>query len=983
MSIPPSELIGSCVLGALFATQIGHTGGDYARFRVQPDPTNLVPQTHFYQPGAHKISSRLTSVTQSSGGIQPRANPLLGAPLATFCYGGIDPGAVHPQLTLIQGPVDAYEMPVGQSQAYAPNFIGAANLGGTTADPNQTPDFNDTGDVFGVGTGRNDFPTIPSVSGAPPFKVTSPLTTWNIWQIANIKDTVKAGITYTHGFGPNFPTGADQQGPRIRQHVSQDGQCAVVVTAQNTSAQVERIYPIAKDLCYQDGAMIYYPPTTNKLQVAPRPIKARGGSNCGFQLHFTHSRLSAMASGHSGKVTGGIQIFWGPQELPKKGGTVITNFRLDLLPGQIPELQFVNPRTGAYDTFPVKGPIFGDGEFSVYIHYVGPIMLIGFTPSTTDWNAFVPPVSDQDPHQTYSVNVPETAKLIMNFDNITSTFIYGPSAFSNYHPEHLVNQTNVNNNDDHGHVKVQFTVPDNDAFSNEAALAADFIAGQYHARDIAAFGLRSDGTPTVYRDPREAPGERVVSFRKIKHVSNPKSQHRTVLAEIRFESTIEGPQYHYVGGLRPDLLQTGGDVGLGAPGGATMPLVRDLPWGDISDFLTTWVVDFNYEGDNVSILKGIATVTLQNLTSTPRGRQIQAALEENMLGITLGAGQGSSKPYFQGQITSVVLTETAAGSTTVLTCQDIATVILERTLFPMQIVFTGSRYGKIIATCIAAAGLYDWYQPTSAQPLVNALSVHLGTKEVSACLANNVRGANKNEYIFGKIRSVLGIVIGPNALPAFFWDPNIGKLRLEWKQNLDFVDTIQGLGQRDPVTGETPLPNGLHGVMSNGGYQVTTNTDSLMTQFELYGRSSQAQVPMSTSRFFADALGEVSYQILRNMIGPSSGSTTPPELGYVGYRRSFRVQEGSRDFPDQTTLDTFANDLSRYARQTFQKLHFTVYVTQPLTIYGRFRVLTFDTIGGTDQTDLYLYSQIKYTFTKNINLITADIEGIRTCYEPR
>ncbi|MFM9598165.1 hypothetical protein ACKI1O_53905, partial [Streptomyces scabiei] len=58
---------------------------------------------------------------------------------------------------------------------------------------------------------------------------------------------------------------------------------------------------------------LYYPKTTNDNVSGgpdPRDIKARGGTNSGFQMHFSHSSLG-QSTNTQGELNGGIKIKWG------------------------------------------------------------------------------------------------------------------------------------------------------------------------------------------------------------------------------------------------------------------------------------------------------------------------------------------------------------------------------------------------------------------------------------------------------------------------------------------------------------------------------------------------------------------------------------------------------------------------------------------------------------------------------------------------
>ena len=104
MSFEPKEYKVKCLLGAVFAPDIGFVNENAARSRVSKDSANLIPQTYYLRgnyagetAGKPVVTQRLRSVLQNSGGLMPAPNPYIGAPMDTFVYGGLAPDDNHPQ----------------------------------------------------------------------------------------------------------------------------------------------------------------------------------------------------------------------------------------------------------------------------------------------------------------------------------------------------------------------------------------------------------------------------------------------------------------------------------------------------------------------------------------------------------------------------------------------------------------------------------------------------------------------------------------------------------------------------------------------------------------------------------------------------------------------------------------------------------------------------------------------------------------------
>ncbi|MGQ4828174.1 hypothetical protein, partial [Enterococcus faecalis] len=63
-----------------------------------------------------------------------------------------------------------------------------------------------------------------------------------------------------------------------------------------------------------------------------------------------------------------------------------------------PELYYYLPENVTEDNsktlwqkIPLQGPLFGTGQYSVYVHYNGPQMMIGFDADPSQWNVIYPP----------------------------------------------------------------------------------------------------------------------------------------------------------------------------------------------------------------------------------------------------------------------------------------------------------------------------------------------------------------------------------------------------------------------------------------------------------------------------------------------------------------------------------------------------------------------------------------------------------------
>jgi hypothetical protein len=118
------------------------------------------------------------------------------------------------------------------------------------------------------------------------------------------------------------------------------------------------------------------------------------------------------------------------------------------------------------EQFSISGPIFGpsnaSGSYQVFVHYAGPVMLIGFSPDVSSWNCMSPILADErvDDENTHFVPyISEKAIIKIKFQHISAKFNYSPIAFNNYHPENLELDGFNDAIEDLGFIKADFTAP--------------------------------------------------------------------------------------------------------------------------------------------------------------------------------------------------------------------------------------------------------------------------------------------------------------------------------------------------------------------------------------------------------------------------------------------------------------------------------------------------------------------------------------------
>ena len=965
----PRELQVKCVMGAVNLPESGYLSGTHARDLVQKDPSNLIPASFYHQADNALKSQRLNSVPQSAGGLIPEVNMQIGAPKATFAYGAINTTEVHPTLNLIKAASVSIANPsiVYILDPSAPVADISQTVGGGTDVPPSPPE--------SYAFPSPQYPFIPSVATAP-FSSNTPNLTYNIWQqtINGDQAALNKLLKYTIYYGvTNY---LDQNMVHLNTNIDSSGGASITVHAQGQTTVLERLFPIADDLAYT-GTSLYYP-NVNGTAIPPDKIKAKGGDNCGFWVHFDHSDIPPQTQSDGSRKTGGMIINWGG------GGdeSTIHNFSLILIPGQIPKLYYLLPKgvpipTGSnvvasgsdsWIEFSLNGATFGDGEFDVFVHFVGPNMLIGFDSNVNGWNCFSPLSFNQNAktssfNKYYEPHIPRNSKINIVFSNVMSTFTYSPICFNNFHPENLANggKSKI------GYVRTNFTVPKTYlGFALENDINTYF---QSHRSPPTNFNSNDFLTqPTIYGDWRRKDAELYYVEDANQTTINTADGYPDVVitGNVFYDTTIEGPQFIHIRNFRPDSSpRTPTDV---------MVPIWDK-YSDISSYVVSCHINTSMEGKNSSILQSTAEISLKNMDNTAIGAQIQNAISGSETGITFSAGyDGSINNFFEGIVQNVKVTHTNEGTITTLTCSDIATRVFNDTRFKVLFRFGGRTFQGIITDVIDMSGLGEFFKlraklTNGNDDFYTVLERNLAFRSYNEALAQQVLFATTLKFISSVLYPAIELTIGKNVLPALYWDPQAHTLNLDRREELP-VDNIYFVGTSTPDN-INYLPNNYstreHGVIF-GEWHEETDVSILASELHVYGSAYDGHA-INFDADFPYALGTTALASMKNL-------STAMDLGYVGRQKS--VWHDARNiYGSRSGINDLGADLTQIVRNTYTKVNFEVYATQPFTHMGQFQILTF--IGGSDYTttSTYYYKSVSYDINVNENTIKSKIEGER------
>ena len=95
----------------------------------------------------------------------------------------------------------------------------------------------------------------------------------------------------------------------------------------------------------------------------------------------------------------------------------------------------MHPIKKEYIPIHLKGPSLSDGEINVYVHFVGPIMLVGFNEDPLDWNVFSAVQDDNQSEQYLYPYIDVDASIALLINNMTTHFQYSPLAFNNFNKD--------------------------------------------------------------------------------------------------------------------------------------------------------------------------------------------------------------------------------------------------------------------------------------------------------------------------------------------------------------------------------------------------------------------------------------------------------------------------------------------------------------------------------------------------------------------
>jgi hypothetical protein len=348
LSPDPRQLKTKVTLSIMNAPESGFFSGEYTAATATKSQDNLnvlnydFEPTYTYSNGITeaKYSRRLRVLSSLQNARIPEVNTAISASSCTFAFGAIVPGEVDPVLNRIKGP----------TTGYSPVFVDNPTQGSVSS---QSENFNDL---------SQHVPKIPFTNNG------NELTTYNIWHLTD-------GATEAYKYIGPAVSGVNTGTLRTVKDPVNGAQ--VEVTSERTNTTIKRIFATEYDAVYQNGAAVYNPDGTTEA------IKARGNyGNNGFHINFSASNMQQNSSA--------IKISVNPQVA---NNNFINDFFIEFKIDSKPVLKIYDPYSQSYIVqTDLIAPVLDKtnmNSYDVYVHFVGPNLLIGFSPDITRWNTII------------------------------------------------------------------------------------------------------------------------------------------------------------------------------------------------------------------------------------------------------------------------------------------------------------------------------------------------------------------------------------------------------------------------------------------------------------------------------------------------------------------------------------------------------------------------------------------------------------------
>ena len=947
LSPDPRQLKTKVTLSIMNAPESGFFSGEYSATTATKSQDNLnvlnydFEPTNTYSNGVTeaKYSRRLKVLSSLQNARIPEVNTAISASSCTFAFGAIVPGETDPVLNRLRGPSDGY----------SPNFIDSPKQGTVNSPAENFSDLS------------QHVPRIPFVNSG------NVLTTYNIWHL------VDGGTDAYKYIGPAV---SEANTGTLRTVKDAVNGAQVEVTSERTNTIIKRIFPTAYDSVYEENAVIYNPDGTSE------PIKARGKyGNNGFHINFSASNMQ--------QNTSAIKILVSPQVI---NDNFINDFFIEFKIDSKPVLKIFDPYTQDYIIqTDLIAPVLDKtnmNSYDVYVHFVGPNLLVGFSPDITRWNTVIN-FSGRE------VYCPPQTDVFISLSNTNLKFRYSAIIFNHF------------NNNQTASSKKNYLVAEFKYSKKKLAKAGSLIDATYSSFEKASYRINSSPQNTGYNTSN--PLDKNISYFadlrlfgpqfKITDSGEPLAKssdldRQTLYLKLTYNCTIEGPAFLQIEIPHPAVLASTGQFpdlnGSGTSGDYTFvdPVLSNLfiDVGDITSWCETWSVNCTAALSNLSRIEKTATITLKNIDSL-EGQKFINAIENNLLCVSIDAGyvQGNLYPYFQGFITSTTYSRKGNDSTFTLTCQDIATFVLENLYFDKNLLIAGMRHDFAIDSIMACSGFWSYYLRNNFDfqngGFIYGIDLRLNSNSVNN---QDLIKLNPLDKIYEKLSKLLERLNNPYSLPTFRWAERYG-FKLECRNN--YVDNdLKFTGLNPAGTAYifdsnssnygnfmNNFQSDIHGLLVDE-YTIKTNVQGLSAGVRVFGVAMTGFLADERFSPFSASIDNLSKEVQANLIDYLQNAPFTSQDPYVGFKKYLVWSTQRNEIPDQEVLKRITDSIELVSKTPISSISFQCYVAKPLNFHGKFMINVFQgqTVNATDQ---YVYTSVDYNYDKGNNLITATVQG--------
>ncbi len=959
LSPDPRQLKTKVTLSIMNAPESGFFSGEYSATTASKSQDNLNVLNYDFEPSytyengdtESKYSKRLRVLSSLQNARIPEINTVISASSCTFAFGAIVPGEVDPVLDRLKGPPSA---------DYNPIFKDQATQGSVSSQADQS---------------EKNVPKIPFTG------LGNVLTTYNIWNLVN---GTEEAIKYVGPFNTSSNSGTLKT---VKDPVYG---AQVELASQGTFSSIKRIFPTSFDAIYQNGAQIYNPDNS-----PPEPILARGvNGNNGFHINFSLTNMDI--------DTSAVRIVIKPQV---SNTDYINDFYIDFKINSKPVLNIYDPNIKKYITqTDLIAPVLDNNtknSYDVYIHFVGPNLLIGFSPDITKWNTVIN-FSGRE------VFCPPATDVFINVNNVNIKFRYSAIIFNNYNENQPINKRK-------NYITAEFRYSAKKIPTNRLQAFLNVVKKSF---EKASYRINNNPRNTGFNDTPNPlnpsanvnPIDKNISyFADLRLIGNqfeditefhapnytsadPDKQ--TVLFKITYKTTIEGPAFLQCEVPHPGELAKEGfsDIGQGSGAGDykfVNPILNQLFYdvGDITSWVENWSVNCVAGLSNLSKIGKSANIILKNIDSE-EGRKFINAIENNLICVSIDAGyvQGSLYPFFQGFITNTTYSRKGNDSTFTLTCQDIGTFVLENLYFDKNMMIAGMRHDLAIDSIMACTGFWSYYFRNNTDALnggfIRGIDLRLNSNSTNN---QDLIKLNPLDRIYDKLGKLLERLNNPYSLPTFRWAERYGFI-LECRNN--YVDNdlkftgLNSAGTAYDFQSNDLNPNGyldrfqkdVHGLLVDD-YTIRTDVKNLSSGVRVFGvamtgfLADERYSPGSVS--IANLPLDSQVDLLKYLAQAPENTQQAP---YVGFKKYLMWSTQRNEIPDQQVLKRITDSVELVSKTPISSIAFQCYVSKPLNFHGKFRINVFYG-NSVDATDQYVYQSVDYNYNKSQNLITATVQG--------